>query len=117
MTWGWHLALDCAAGTNVADKEHVRAFIKELVDAIEMVPFGEPWIERFATHDLEKAGISFCQMIETSNICGHFVESNGDMYFDVFSCKPYDTRIVVDMVNKYFAPQVVKQNLFTRSAR
>lgn len=114
--WGWHFALDCAAGKNVDDKEHILAFVKELVSAIDMVAFGETWIERFATHDASKSGISFCQMIETSNICGHFVEKNGDFYLDIFSCKPFDINMVKEVTMKYFAPVHIKQNFFERSA-
>jgi hypothetical protein len=71
-TWGYHLLLDCTQGalTEVRDRDCIERFIRELVVAIDMTPFGDPWIERFATHDATKSGISFCQMIETSNITG-----------------------------------------------
>lgn len=117
MSWGYHLMLDCADGHNVDSKERILEFIKELVPAIDMIAFGEPWIERFATHDPSKAGISFCQMIETSNICGHFVESNGDFYIDVFSCKPFEDQIVENLVEKYFDPVTVKKLYLNRDAR
>jgi S-adenosylmethionine/arginine decarboxylase-like enzyme len=117
MAWGYHLMLDCMGGHKIDDKEHIHAFIKELVPAIDMIAFGEPWIERFATHDPTKAGISFCQMIETSNICGHFVESNGDFYIDVFSCKPFDPVIVEDIVAKYFNPASYSIAMTERDAR
>ncbi len=115
--WGYHLTMDCAGGKNVGDKEHIRAFIKELVPAIDMIAFGEPWIERFATHDPIKAGISFCQMIETSNICGHFVDANGDFYLDIFSCKPFEPDIAEVLVEKYFQPNTIRTNFFIRDAR
>lgn len=117
MSWGYHLTCDCMAGTNIQDKEHIRAFIKELVPAIDMIAFGEPWVERFATHDPGKAGLSFCQMIETSNICGHFVDSNGDFYIDVFSCKPFDYKIVEELIRQYFIPQHIESRYFERDAR
>lgn len=117
MAWGYHLMLDCASGTRINDKEHMRAFIKELVPAIDMIAFGEPWIEHFATHAADKAGLSFCQMIETSNICGHFVDSTGDFYIDVFSCKPFDIEVVENLVTKYFNPENVKRIYITRDAR
>ena len=116
MAWGYHLVVDCAAGSNVGDKAHVTKFIKELVPAIDMVAFGKPWVEHFATHDPAKAGLSFCQMIETSNICGHFVDSTGDFYIDVFSCKPFDPRIVGDLVDKYFSPQTTGMRFIERTA-
>lgn len=117
MSWGYHLILNCAAGKQVNDKEHMLAFIKELVPAIDMIAFGEPWIEHFATHDETKSGLSFCQMIETSNICGHFVDASGDCYIDVFSCKPFNPQTVVDLVNKYFAPETVHGGMLERDAR
>ena len=117
MAWGFHLMLDCAGGKQVNDKEHIRAFIKELVPAIDMIAFGEPWIEHFATHAEDKAGISFCQMIETSNICGHFVDSTGNFYIDVFSCKPFEPQTVAALVNKYFTPSNMKGGMVERDAR
>ena len=117
-TWGYHLLLDCTSGDVqlISSKENVYKFIKELVVAIDMVAFGEPWIERFATHDQSKAGISFCQMIETSNITGHFVESNGNFYIDVFSCKPFNNDTVIETVNKYFKPEKVRMHYISRDA-
>jgi S-adenosylmethionine/arginine decarboxylase-like enzyme len=117
-TWGYHLLLDCSAGhlTLISDKQNVFNFIKELVVAIDMVAFGEPWIERFATHDASKSGISFCQMIETSNITGHFVEANGNFYIDVFSCKPFNNDTVIETVDKYFKPEKVRMHYISRDA-
>ena len=117
-TWGYHLLLDCTNGDKelISSKDNVYKFIKELVVAIDMVAFGEPWIERFATHDLSKSGISFCQMIETSNITGHFVESNGNFYIDVFSCKPFNNDTVIETVDKYFKPEKVRMHYISRDA-
>lgn len=116
MAWGYHLVVDCSAGSNVSDKAHITKFIKELVPAIDMVAFGKPWVEHFATHDESKAGLSFCQMIETSNICGHFVDSSGDFYIDVFSCKPFDASIVGTLIDKYFAPKTTGMRFIERTA-
>ena len=117
-TWGYHLLLDCTSGDVqlISSKENVYKFVKELVVAIDMVAFGEPWIERFATHDQSKAGISFCQMIETSNITGQFVESNGNFYIDVFSCKPFNNDTVIETVDKYFKPEKIRMHYISRDA-
>lgn len=116
--WGYHAMFDCAACDKdlVTSKENVYNFIKELVPAIDMVAFGEPMIEHFATHAADKAGISFCQMIETSNISGHLVDANGDAYIDIFSCKPVDIGIAQDVIDKYFKPTKTRVNFLTRSA-
>lgn len=116
--WGYHMLLDCKSGNivNITDKEIIKAFVKELVIAIKMIPYGDIWIERFATHDPDKAGISFCQMIETSNITGHFVEKNGDFYIDVFSCMSFDNHLVSVLVQKYFDPKKMVERVVHRDA-
>ena len=109
MSWGYHLLIDCNKGQldKISDKAHVSKFVEDLVRGIDMKAYGDLSIERFATHDPDKAGISFCQMIETSNITGHFVDLNGDFYIDVFSCKPYETDMVIKTIDKYFKPKTI----------
>jgi len=116
--WGYHAMFDCANCDidKITSGENIGAFIKELVSAIDMVAYGEPMLEHFATHDPEKAGYSFCQMIETSNLTGHFVDKNGDAYIDIFSCKPYDTHVAQEVIGKYFQPKKIRLNYVTRQA-
>jgi S-adenosylmethionine/arginine decarboxylase-like enzyme len=116
--WGYHLTLDCMEGDKekIGDRYNIRRFVKQLVKDIDMVPYGEPWIKRFATHDPIKGGYSLCQMIQTSNITGHFVDHNGNFYIDVFSCKPFDCSTVVQLVETYFHPLEIKQNFTYRNA-
>ena len=116
--WGFHALFDCATCDieRVKSKENVRDFLAEMVREIDMVPFGAPYIERFATHDIDKSGISFFQMIETSNISGHLCEANGDAYIDIFSCKEYDTQKARDIIEKYFGPEKVTLRFITRTA-
>ena len=117
--WGYHLLLDISAcdKASIVDEENLRNFLLALVQRIDMVAYGDPVIKHFATHDPEKAGYSIVQLIETSNITGHFVDKNGDAYIDVFSCKPFDTRKVVAVVQEFFKPQNVVHNLQYRLAR
>jgi S-adenosylmethionine/arginine decarboxylase-like enzyme len=83
-----------------------------------MVAYGEPQIVSFGSGN--KAGYTLVQLIETSNICAHFVpdDLNGGnaMYLDVFSCKPYDDQIVVDLVKQYFKAKSVRPSFLTRQA-
>ena len=116
-TWGYHLLLDCTNGDVelISSKENVYKFVKELVVAIDMVAFGEPWIAHFGTG--AAAGYTVVQLIETSNICGHFVDENGDFYLDVFSCKDFNENIVTDFIQQCFFPENIKSEVFLRDAR
>jgi S-adenosylmethionine/arginine decarboxylase-like enzyme len=118
-TWGWHHALDCYACDRAAitSREQIAAFSKALVEKIDMVAYGAPVIEHFATHDAEKAGYSLVQLIETSNICGHFCDSTGDCYIDVFSCKPFNKEDVVAVINEFFNPKNITEHWIVRTAK
>lgn len=114
--WGMHLILDCAGCNEYAirDSEVIYTFANQLVKDIDMVAYGEPQIVKFGSGN--KAGYTLVQLIETSNICGHFVEEDNTMYLDVFSCKPFDIGVVMKLVKQYFGAVRIRPSLITRQA-
>ena len=58
--WGYHLILDCKGcnRASITSSVNIKNFVQHLVKSIEMVAYGDPIIEHFATHDPEKAGFS-----------------------------------------------------------
>ena len=114
--WGSHLVVDVArcAPLRIRCPQNIRKFTVELVKKIDMVAYGEPQIVMFGTGN--KKGYTLVQLIETSNICAHFVEETNDMYLDVFSCKPFDPHVVTSVVADYFAPAEISTRLLTRQA-
>ena len=114
--WGYHLILDCAGCNHnaITDSDNIYNFTKQLVKDIDMVAFGEPQIVAFGSGD--KAGYTLVQLIETSNICCHFVDETDEMYLDVFSCKPYDPAVVEELVVKYFGVKSVRKAFIERKA-
>jgi S-adenosylmethionine/arginine decarboxylase-like enzyme len=115
--FGFHLMID-AAGCNIekiSSKEHIITFVKDLVYLIDMVAAGEPIIEYLCEGD-PKVGYSMVQLITTSNITAHFMEETGQVYFDCFSCKAFDTKIVERVFNQYFEPTRTRINFLTRDA-
>lgn len=114
--WGYHLMLDCAGCSAEAIKSYdtVHSFAKQLVKDIDMVAYGEPQIVDFGSGN--KAGFTLVQLIETSNICAHFVNENNTMYLDVFSCKPFEPVVVKSLVEKYFGATSIKETFLHRQA-
>ena len=108
--------LDCAGCNHekITSAENITEFAKKLVERIDMVAYGEPQVVNFGSGN--KAGYTLVQLIETSNICAHFVNENDTMYLDVFSCKPYDDEIVIATVEQYFDAKYVRPNYITRHA-
>ncbi len=116
--WGYHLILDCK-GCNkekIKSEKNITAFVKHLVKEIDMKAYGEPILKHFATHDPEKGGYSLVQLIETSAITGHFVDINGDVYLDVFSCKEFSNETVQKVIRDYFSPEKISETFLTRQA-
>ena len=114
--WGYHLICDAADCDRAAvtDAEHIANFARDLVKAIDMVAYGEPQVIHFGEDN--KAGYTLVQLIETSNIMAHFCDDSGDCYLDIFSCKPYDTKVAEDLFRKYFKPTRMRINYMTRQA-
>lgn len=114
--WGYHLILDCSKciPRSIRDHQNIEAFCNNLVHRIDMVPFGKPQIQHFGSGN--KAGYTLVQLIETSNICAHFVEETNDMYLDVFSCKEFNRDYVKQIVEFYFHPTQMKDVFMIRDA-
>lgn len=117
--WGYHLIVDCRACdiSRITDRDNIIAFVKTLVERIDMRAYGEPILEHFATHDPDKAGYSLVQLIETSNITAHFVDKNGDAYVDIFSCKSFDPNVALAVIDEFFQPEYRHEIMFYRAAR
>ena len=116
--WGKHLVLD-ARGCDIAkanDPEYIKQFTKQLVKEIDMVPYGEPQVVHFADGG-DKAGWTMIQLIETSSIVGHFLDHNGDLYLDVFSCKNFEAETVKNLLDQWFKPEKCYTNTILRDAR
>ena len=113
--WGWELIVDVkSCDVGLFTRSNIAGFTEELVKRIDMKAYGAPIIEHFANHDPSKGGYSLVQLIETSNICAHFVDLNGDAYFNVFSCKDFDPDAVSNCIIDFFAPESVSHNMITR---
>jgi S-adenosylmethionine/arginine decarboxylase-like enzyme len=108
--------LDChkCLPNAIRNKLLIDEFTRRLVRRIDMIPHGPPQIIHFGSGN--KAGYTMVQLIETSNICAHFVEETNDIYLDVFSCKEFSPQQVKDMVDSYFKPQMFRPNFVIRQA-
>ena len=116
--WGYHLTLDCSScnKNNIKDEQHVKNFVKELMARIDMKPIGDTRVGYTAAEFPDKAGFTAVQIIVTSTIVAHFIDSTGDLYLDVFSCKQFDIETVVKTVDEYFTPENTRVNFLTRQA-
>jgi S-adenosylmethionine/arginine decarboxylase-like enzyme len=116
--WGFHALIDCGDCSReaITNPETLRMWVKDLVERIQMVPYGEPQILHFGHNEVHLEGWTVIQLIETSNIIAHFNDHTGEGYIDVFSCKPYDIDVAINTIKEYFAPKTIRTNFLTRQA-
>jgi S-adenosylmethionine/arginine decarboxylase-like enzyme len=116
--WGYHLILDCGGcdPARMSDYSTVDQWIRNLVNDIDMKPIGEPRIEYTAAEFPDKAGFTVVQVIVTSSIVAHFVDGLGQIYLDVFSCKPFDHTVVEDSIVNNFTSSKIRKYYLTRQA-
>jgi S-adenosylmethionine/arginine decarboxylase-like enzyme len=117
--WGWLTAIDAAdcdpAAINC--KETFQNFIDELLERIQMVKIGDLHIFWCNTNDPNKIGYSIYQLLQDSNVSAHFCPADrNSAYMDVFSCKPYEPQIVVNIFSKYFRPEKLSFTVLDRFA-
>lgn len=79
-----------------------------------MKAYKEPQIQHFGEGN--KAGYTLVQLIETSNITGHFCDTTGDAYLDIFSCKEFDKQVVRQVILEHFQPQLLDIKVIGRQA-
>jgi S-adenosylmethionine/arginine decarboxylase-like enzyme len=117
MSWGQHLILDCSNCNleAITDKATINNFVVTLIERIGMTAFGSPQIELMLV-GTSNEGYSLLQMITTSNITAHFVNSTRDAYIDIFSCKEFNTSIAMNTVDEFFAPASIKSQILFRQA-
>jgi S-adenosylmethionine/arginine decarboxylase-like enzyme len=117
MTWGYHLALDCknCNKDKITDKDFITMFTNHIIKTAEMIPHGQPQIE-YLLEGTDNAGYSVLQMITTSNFTAHFIDSSGDAYVDLFSCKKFDIEKIIGTVKVMLEAEDMKATLLHRQA-
>ena len=101
-------------GQAIRNPTRIHHFTAALVKRIDMIPYGPAQVVMFGSGN--KKGYTMVQLIETSNICAHFVEENNSMYLDVFSCKDFDPFVVKETVEEFFEAKHMKLKVLTRQA-
>ncbi len=104
---------------SVMTREKLAGFIKELCEKIDMNRALEPYfwdeINGGASDEPHLKGVSVFQFIETSNIVIHALTKLKVIFFNIFSCKPFEQKIVEDFIKQYFKAEQVDSQLIERT--
>ena len=114
--FGWELIMDlyeCNRDT-ISNEKEIRRFARELCDIIDMKPYGDPHTPYFGEKHEDTKGYSLLQFIETSSIVGHFSESTGAAYINIFSCREYDVELAEKFTNEFFGAERIHSRFIIR---
>jgi len=101
IPWGWSTSVDLkGCSEKIKNKADLKDYCYQVCNLIDMKRFGLCQVYHFGTDN--KAGYSLLQLIETSNITGHFCDQDMAGYIDIFSCKPYDERVMAEFTKDFF---------------
>jgi S-adenosylmethionine/arginine decarboxylase-like enzyme len=114
-SWGFHLLVNCSSMNEKMDSEkEIEKFYNELIKELKMKKLTDFFCIK--VHGEDGRGISAFQMITTSHISMHFDDDHRCGYLDIFSCKNFDPKVVVKMIDKYFKPKKIASQFIYRDA-
>lgn len=114
--WGFHYSGDFAGGHRgtLGSRNSIVRWCRATVDWVGMKAYGEPLLEHFGHADPRTSGWTLVQLIETSNLCGHFLENTGEYYIDLFSCREFDPDVVERACLAFFGGHCVDRRFLPR---
>lgn len=114
--FGMELAINLA-GCNpdiINSPDRLVDYVTSLAAHIGMTTYGPAQVEYFGEGDL--AGWTVIQLITTSNINLHAVDTNNTCYINVFSCRPFDAETAATFTADYFDAGAYTTDLLERRA-
>ncbi len=115
--FGYELLLDCygCKPYTVDDLDHCYSFLDKMVDFIGMKKQEPPSIfrtDRKAYPD--KTGLSGWVPLVDSSIVIHTLTKRDFISVDVYSCREFDQKRVLEFTKKYFEPKKIEHQFILR---
>ena len=118
--FGYELLVDCykcKLGT-CDDIALCYDFLDKIVDFIEMEKQGEPAIFRTDEQRFPgKDGLSGWVPLAESSIVIHTLSLNNYISLDVYSCKMFDIKKVIEFIKKWFSPDKIDSQFIKRGTK
>ncbi|RPJ05934.1 MAG: adenosylmethionine decarboxylase [Deltaproteobacteria bacterium] len=114
--FGVHLMVDgygCDR-SGLEDIQLIYNFLDEYPAKMEMTKIMPPYVFRYDGSTPDDWGISGFVLIAESHISVHTFPEKQYLSLDMFSCKPFDTKLAVETIQKYFKIQKYEMNVLDR---
>lgn len=110
--FGPHLMLDCK-GCNldkISSVDVITRFLNELPERIGMTKITQPYVFPYEGLVPEDKGVTGVVIIAESHLTFHSFTEKDYFFFDLFSCKPFDTDFAVEFVRETFEVQNIERH-------
>lgn len=111
--FGPHLLVNIEGYSGASDMDALFHLFDNLPPRIDMTPIMRPYVLRSQTRDGESI-LSAMTMIAESHIALHLNEATRQAYFDIFSCKFFDTAAVLGELKSAFPGKSHSVQLISR---
>ena len=89
----------------------MQSFLNNCCNLMRMHPIALPLVVKCLEH---KPGVSGLLLIEESHIAAHTFWDTGEIYFDAFSCKPFNINEVKKFVADTFGVEILESEVRMR---
>lgn len=112
--WGYSLAMDLkdCDQTTIRSRERIQEYVIRLCKLIDVKRHGDCHIVHFG--DGVKEGYTMMQLLETSNLVGHFDNSINSAFIDIFTTKNIDFNTVIAFSMEFFEADEVTTHTAVR---
>jgi len=104
----------CGCERNLADTEAVRKMLLDLVRMAGMNKLSEPTVVFHNAKNKLNSGVTGIILLSESHISIHTYSERGDIYMDMFSCRPFDVDIVKAYVTELFGMAEIDEQVIRR---
>jgi S-adenosylmethionine decarboxylase len=114
--FGPHLMLDCRETSieKISNLAFIYEFLNRLPDLIGMTKITQPYVFPYSGLVPEDRGITGTVIIAESHLTFHSFIEKDYFFFDIFSCKDFDTELVVQTVLEAFEVKSFEKHLANR---
>lgn len=114
--FGYELILDLyqCDPESMRSNKNLREFVDKLCKILKMKKYGKTFTPYFGLNDIQTAGYSLLQFIETSSITGHFSENFNKAYINIFSCKEFNYKKAEEFTVDFFGAKKYKSRFIRR---
>ncbi|MCD6229913.1 MAG: S-adenosylmethionine decarboxylase [Candidatus Diapherotrites archaeon] len=117
MKDGHHLTVDlkeCRNLSGLSDEKFIENTLVDLVKIVKMKAITKPCVLYYEHGDREESGVTGFVIISDSHVSVHTYPFKGSLYFDLFSCRGFDSKEVAGYLKEAFEPEKLTEKLLKR---